>query len=415
MSPQNLTKGQRGLLEKAYFTPGQAGSFTSPQTLRNNIKKQKSKKGKSIKTPSLQQIQQWLLEKRPYTLHRPARRKYPMKKVIVSGVNTQLQGDLIDMQPWASKNDDKKYILIVIDCFSRYAYVRPLPSKHGNLVAEALLSIIDEAEERIDRKIKRIQVDEGKEFYNKHVKEMLDKKHIALFSTKSPTKAQMVERLIRTMRGRQERYNTFKGKRRWVDSFAQLIKSYNRTTHSALPKNMTPEQVNLENERQVWTHLYKDEFSTSLKSLSVKLKKLQSGKPIDLKPVSSSFKVGDPVRLSKRKVTFEKAYYQNWTDEIFFIAQVSNSTKPVTYRIADIDGEQLEGIFYKHELTPVRFKEKLDYKQQGIGKVYAVEKVLKEEIRKDGKKYLFVKWRGYPDSQNSWIRSDQFMSIREAT
>jgi hypothetical protein len=47
-------------------------------------------------------------------------------------------------------------------------------------------------------------------------------------------------------------------------------------------------------------------------------------------------------------------------------------------------------------------------------KIYAVEKVVKEKVGKDGKKYLFVKWRGYPDSQNDWVRADQFTSIKKA-
>ena len=399
------------MLEKAYFTPTHAGSFTSPHSLRTSLllKKQKSKKGKPIRVPTSEQIRLWLQEKRPYTLHRPARKNYPMKQVIVGGVNIQLQADLVDMQQLASENDGFRYILLAIDCFSRFAYARPLKTKQGNLVAEALDSIFNEAEGRIDCKIKKLQVDEGREFYNQHVKDLLDKRYIKLFSTKSPTKAQMVERLIRTMRGRQERFNTYKGKRRWVESFPRLVKSYNETVHSSLPKNMSPSQVNLENERQVWRHLYGDMESQT--NLLEKLKALKIGKPL---VVNASLNIGDPVRLSKRKATFEKSYYQNWTDEIFFIAHISSDTKPVTFRIADINGELLEGVFYKHELTPIRFDEKLDYKHRGIGKVYAVEQVLKEELRKDGK-YLFVKWRGYPDSENSWIRSDQFMSIRGAT
>lgn len=384
------------MLEKAYFDPLHPGSFSSPHVLRASLllKKTNSKRGSKIKVPSLAQIQLWLLEKRPYTLHRPARKVYPMKKVITGGVNIQLQADLIDMQPWSSINDGYRYILLAIDVFSRFAYMRPLKTKHGNSVADSLEDIFDEAESRVDRQIKTLQTDEGKEFYNSHVKEVLEKRHVKLFSTKSPVKAQMVERLIRTLRSRQERLNTYRGTRRWLESFPKLIKSYNHTIHSSL--GMPPASVNLKNERQVWEHLY----SEDLLRTPTKLKRKE-------------LIIGDPVRLSKRKRTFEKAYYQNWTDEIFYIAHISNTNPPI-YKLADSEGEILEGVFYREEITPIRFDEKLDYKRRGIGKVYAVEQVLKEEMRKDGK-YVFVKWRGFPDSANSWIRADQFMSVRKAT
>ena len=53
------------------------------------------------------------------------------------------------------------------------------------------------------------------------------------------------------------------GARCWVESFSQLVKSYNHTIRSALPKDMTPAQVNLKNEHKVWLHLYQNDFSTT--------------------------------------------------------------------------------------------------------------------------------------------------------
>ena len=383
-----LTRGQRNLLEKVYFNPTQAASFSSAQSLRKHLLSQKRpiKQGQQIKVPTVKDIQLWLMEKRAYTAHRPLRKKYPMKKVIVGGVNIQLQMDLVDMQQWSAENDGYRYILLAVDCFSRYAFSRPLKTKQGPVVALAIKEILDEAESRIDRKIKKIQADQGKEFYNKHVRELIETRYIQLFSTSSPTKAQMVERLIRTIRLRQERFNTFRGKRRWIESFPKLVKSYNHTIHSTLPKDMTPSQVNLKNERKVWLHLYQNEFSTPHK-------------------LEKTLNVGQAVRISKQKKTFEKSYYQNYTDEIFLILHVSKTNRPVTYRLTDSSGETIEGIFYRRELSPVYIDNK---------NIYAIEKVLNEEQRKDGK-YLLVKWKGYPESQNEWIKAQHFASIRQAT
>ena len=410
-----LTKGQRTLLENLYFTPRQAGSLSSAAALRRALlkrerRRRRGRRGIAIKVPSESQIKEWLLEKRAFTVHRPARKKYKMKSVIVGGVNIQLQADLVDMQPWASENDGFRYILLAIDCFSRFAYSRPLKKKDGESTADALRDILNEAEKRIERKIERIQADQGKEFYNKAVERMLRERNVTLFSTKSPVKAQMVERLIRTLRTRQERFNTHKGRRRWLESFPDIVKSYNKMGHSALPKGASPGDVGLENERKVWKHLYEETLLTTPKSLQKRLTALREGKGLKLSSAKNELTMGDPVRLSKRKRTFEKAYFQNWTDEIFYVAHVSE-TSPRTFRIADESGELLEGVFYREELSPVRFPRE---KGEEKGKIFAIEKILDEEIRKDGKKYLLVKWRGYSDKENRWVRADQFAAVGRA-
>lgn len=407
-----LTKTQRILLESTYFDPSKAGSFMSAAKLHTALlRKQKNKpkkRGKPVAIPSVDAIKLWLQGKRAYTVHRPARKKYPMKQVIVSGVNTQVQADLIDMQQWASENDGFRYILIAIDCFSRFAYSRKLKKKEGLETSVAITSILDEAVKRCERKISALQVDQGTEFYNKHVKQIMKNRYVNLFSTKSPTKAQMVERLIRTLRGRQERYNSSKGKRRWIESFPKLVQSYNHSAHSSLPKGVVPADVNLRNESKIWKHLYGDTLLATPKSLQNKLSALSKGKALPVNQRVGKLKVGDPVRLSKRKRTFEKAFYQNFTDEIFFIAKVSLSTRPHTFRVVDFDGEILEGIFYRHELTPVRFED-------NVNRIYAVESIVDEKIRQDGQKYLLVKWKGYSDAHNEWILADRLVPISKAT
>ena len=83
-----------------------------------------------------------------------------MKRVIVGGANMQLQMDLLDMQQWSAENDGYRYILLAIDCFSRYAYSWPLKTKQGPVVALAIKEI--EAKMCIDciklRKYKQTKV-----------------------------------------------------------------------------------------------------------------------------------------------------------------------------------------------------------------------------------------------------------------
>ena len=99
----------------------------------------------------------------------------------------------------------------------------------------------------------------------------------------------------------------------------------------------------------------------------------------------SKFKVGDHVRISKYKNIFAKGYTSHWSEEAFVIKEVKN-TVPWTYFISDLNGEEIIGTFYEKE------------QQKTNQRAFRIEKVIK---RKGSK--LYVKWKGYDNSFNSWI------------
>ena len=97
------------------------------------------------------------------------------------------------------------------------------------------------------------------------------------------------------------------------------------------------------------------------------------------------FKVGDHVRISKYKNIFAKGYATKWSEETFVIKEIKN-TVPWTYGINNLNGVEIIGTFYEKELQKTNQKE------------FRIEKVIK---RKGDK--LYVKWKGYDNSSNSWI------------
>ena len=105
----------------------------------------------------------------------------------------------------------------------------------------------------------------------------------------------------------------------------------------------------------------------------------------DFNKKDPKFKVGDNVRILKYKNIFAKGYTPNWSEEIFVINKIKN-TVPWTYAISDLNGEEITGSFYEKELQKTNQKE------------FRIEKVPK---RKGDK--LYVKWKGYDNSFNSWI------------
>ena len=113
-------------------------------------------------------------------LHKPIRRKFKRRRVLV---------DLVDMQAFSKFNRSVKYLLAVIDVFSKYGWLIPLKDKTGKSVASALKTIFE------GRKPEKMWVDKGKEFYNKDVKDLIE-----LYSTENEEKSSVVERWIRTMK-----------------------------------------------------------------------------------------------------------------------------------------------------------------------------------------------------------------------
>ena len=131
---------------------------------------------------------------------------------------------------------------------------------------------------------------------------------------------------------------------------------------------------------------YNNKYHTSIKMKPVDVKEntyIDFKKEINNK--YQKFKVDDYVRISKYKNIFAKGYMPNWSEEVFIISKIKN-TVPWTYVINDLNGEEIIGTFYENELQSTSQKE------------FRIEKVLKKKGDK-----LYVKWKGYDNSFNSWI------------
>ena len=140
--------------------------------------------------------------------------------------------------------------------------------------------------------------DKGSGFYNKHVKDLLAKNKITLYSTENEEKSSVVERWNRTIKNKMRKQFTVQGYTQYLDFLPKILKKYNNTKHSSI--KMTPTQAsNRKNEGSVYFNLYSDMETSKQKP---------------------KFKIGDKVRISKyKRKTFDKGYTPNWTEEIFTV------------------------------------------------------------------------------------------------
>ena len=137
-------------LKDIYFNPSKPASLAGPDKLYYYVKKQ----GKY--DISKYKIRKWLQRQEAYSLQRPYRRPSNRSPIIVAGIDMQFSADLMDMVKFAKYNGGVSFILVVIDTFSKYLWLRPLKDKKGSSVAEAFKDIFSEG-----RIPKRLRTDKG--------------------------------------------------------------------------------------------------------------------------------------------------------------------------------------------------------------------------------------------------------------
>ena len=296
-------------------------------------------------------------------LHKPVKRKFRKRRVLVSGIDKIWAADLADMQALSKENEGYKFLLLVIDTFSKYGWIVPLKDKKGETIVKALKEIFKESGRRPDK----LWTDKGREFFNKDVRDL-----VYLYATENEEKSSIAERWIRTMKEKMFKYFTDNNTYNYIDALPELVEDYNNTVHSST--KLTPTDASKEeNELKVWRNLYPDRYKTSR--------------------LNPKFSVGDKVRITKKKKDFEKGYTARWTEEIFTIKEI-RETNPITYKLEDLQGEEIEGTFYEPEL------------QKTEQQIYRIEKIIKKE-----KGRSFVKWKGYSDKFNSWVDNKDLIDL----
>lgn len=338
-------------MEGYYKNANQPASFGGVEALY------RASKGKV----SREEIKKWLRGVDAYTLHKPIRKKFTTNRVIVYSMDQQWQADLADVSTLKNKNSGYCYILTVIDILSKYAWAIPLKQKRGEDIVNAFEKIF------LKRKPKTLQTDKGTEFTNVKMQKFLKQHKVKFFTTQNETKASVVERFNRTLKTKMWKYLTHMNSYRYIDVLESLIKSYNSTYHTSI--KMAPKDVTKDNEQQVWFNLYGD---------------------IKYNRSKCDFEIGDVVRISKLKRTFEKGYESNWSEELFRVTECVNRD-PKVYRIKDLLDEPVLGTYYKQELQKVNLKDS-----------YPIEKIIKKRYRGKRLEY-FVKYRGYSEKFNEWI------------
>ena len=370
---QSTPLSPNSLIAQVYYDPKQTGAYYG------SVKKIFENSSLRKHNISEGQIKQWLMSQESTTVHRGIHRRFKKNRVLSIHEYNMFDLDLADFSNIAKENDGYHFLLLAIDILSKKLYGVAIKNKATPEILRALKIIFSS----LPKPVSKVRSDSGAEFTSKQAEnyfKSLNIKHTIARNTE--TKANYVERVIRTIRGRLARFFTYNQTRRYIDNIQDFIYSYNNSFHRSI--GMTPNQVNSKTEWIAFKNHY-------LLPLQKKPKKRKT-------KVYNQYKIGDSVRISRLRSTFPSKYGSNWSFEIFRIKNAYIREGIPVYKLADWNGEIIKGVFYQNEITKITAQNS-DF--------YHIDQVLKR--RKKGKKitHYFVSWKGWPATFNSWISAAQ--------
>ena len=300
-------------------------------------------------------------------LHKPKRVNFERRRVISNHIDHIWGIDLITMIKYSKQNSNYKYILTVIDFFSKYSWCYPLKNKNYNEIINSFKDIFKKSK----RRPKFIQSDEGSEFTNKKVQKFFNDNNIKWYHTYNrDIKCSICERYNRTILNKIYKNFTLNNNTIWIKDLNKLVKEYNNSYHRTI--KMKPIDASKKSNENIVRKNHNFEITNK----------------------KSKFSIGDKVRISLLKNFFEKGYTSNWSEQIYVIYDIKSSNVHYYY-LKDLNGEKIDGTFYQEELLKTNMKEN-DF--------YVIEKI----IKKVGNKYL-IKWKGYDNSFNSYVNENDIV------
>ena len=338
LSPPRLKKSTP---KSKLLSPPRSTKASTPETLDTESTEATSKTNVTLKdaldklyndlssAPSFSaKIETFLRSNNVHSKHRRIIKKnFPRRKVISRFPFDLFMADLIEYPQLKYQNSNYRFILVMIDCFTRKVWAVPMKYKTSQWTADAFESVF----KTFDKFPVHIVTDRGLEFYNSQVQKVFLNYGINHYSikTKSKWKTSMVERVIRTLKTRLQRYFTKNKTKKWINVLDKFVDNYNATPHSA--HGLAPQDVTHENQQDVYKRLYPTQ---SLKT-------------------DCRLKVGHKVRKIIDKTLFEKGYTTNWSEEIYAIKEIRQSNGVCWYYLESLDKKPVDGIWYYYQLNLV--------------------------------------------------------------
>ncbi|KAJ8313183.1 hypothetical protein KUTeg_009263 [Tegillarca granosa] len=269
----------------------------------------------------LRRIKQFLADQDAYSLQKRVQRNFKRNRVIVKGLDSQWDMDLMDVRNLSKYNNGIQYILVAQDVFSRYVLVVPMKNKSANENVKALELLLSRG-----RKPEIIRTDQGGEFQNKRVTSYLKDLDIHQIFAQKETKSNYSERAIQNLKNRMYRMFTERQSYKFIDNLQDIVKSVNDTPSRPLG-NVAPSSINKINEDEIRLNSY----------------------------------------LIRTKT--KREYQQKWTGEVFKVYKRFVRDGLPVYKLRDFNDDIIRGTFMTQEMQKVNKDENT---------IWKIDKILKQ-------------------------------------
>ena len=380
---------KKEILQDIYLNPRNPGGFSGQLKLKRAACEVRP-------DISIKDVKNFLKTQESHTLHGVVPKKYLKRRVSVRGPGHLLSSDLADMTNEARKSNSMyRYLIFIIDCFSRKLSVIPIKDKRGSTVASELDKYLSSSQ----YSYKLLWTDQGAEYMNSHTKKVCEKHGVKLYHVYNRRfKACYSERAIRTVKQKLFKILTHFNTNDFISYLDDVVSAYNDSPHRGL-LGLTPNKVHEMKDPEEIKSLELKQFDQKLKNYGSSIKHQNSRINFSQRDILPE---GTYVRLLSNvsEEQFHKSYKPIFTIEIFEIDCVVKET-PVLYYLKDLAGERIKGVVYRNEIVPVSLPE-----------YYPIEKILESKIcPKTKKKIHLVKFLGWPEKFADWVRSDSLKKI----
>ena len=254
---------------------------------------------------------------------KPPKKNYATNKTNVYHIDDIWSLDILDLKDYGpKKNKGYRYVLVIIDNFSKFGWTVPLKNKNAQTIKDSFENILTSSK----RKPNLIETDRGKDFYNNISQEFLNKNNIKLYSRNSSYGAVFAERFNRTIRDLLKKIIFEQGDAKWTDVLPTITKQYNNRIHTST--KLSPKDASLKKkEGFVYNNLLEKR-----------------------KKIKQKLQINDLVRTADLKRTFSKGDTTNWSYKLYKITEIINDTIP-SYKIDNLPERYNASLLKKTELT----------------------------------------------------------------
>lgn len=354
---------------KAYNKPGHPIAFSAPASVAEYF------------NVSLKFAKEVLEHDDAYNLHREYKQPKVYNPYYSHSRREQVQADLIDVSKIANNNDGCRFLLVLIDIFTKRVWVYPLKSKSGKDMLHAMRTWV----ESLRQPPSKLVTDRGLEFTNRRLQELLRRHNIEWYAAGGTMKAAIAERVNKTLQILIYKYMTAKETTRYIDKLPSIVATYNKRPHRTL-KGLPPKLADLPRNEGLVQSIH-----------HLRYEKIARHRKTEL-----PYKVGDLVRIkteAKKISSSTRAYAEQFHGEYFRIIRINRTMPIAMYYLRSLDtGEMIQGGFYANEL------------QRQRGDVYKIERVLGRRTRR-GVREVHVKWKYFGDQWNEWIPETEIVEV----